>query len=51
MARLIVLKPHSADVERLISTYNKVKTIDPSSLSPKSIYNYLYISYKISTEK
>ncbi|KAJ6648066.1 hypothetical protein Bhyg_03291, partial [Pseudolycoriella hygida] len=38
LARVVAAKPHAADVERLICSYNKMKTIDRLSL-----YNFLYI--------
>ena len=43
IARLVAAKPHSADVERLISTYNKLKTSDRSSLSSTTLRNYLHV--------
>jgi hypothetical protein len=47
LARVIALKPHSADVERLISSYNCLKTNVRSSVSSASLHAYLYISAKI----
>ena len=44
IARVVAAKPHSADVERLISTYNKLKTSDRASLSSETIRNYLHVS-------
>ena len=32
-ARVVAAKPHSKDVERLISSYNLIKSTDRSSLS------------------
>ena len=43
LARVIVAKPHSADVERLIKSYNVVKTIERSSMSSETLRSYLYI--------
>lgn len=43
VARIIAAKPHSADVERMISYYNVLKTCKRSSLSPETIKNSLYI--------
>lgn len=47
VARIIAAKPHSADVERIISYYNVLKTCKRSSLSSETIKNSLYI--KINT--
>jgi hypothetical protein len=44
LARVVAAKPHSADVERLISVYNKLKTPDRAALSSKTISNYLHVS-------
>ena len=49
MARIIAATPHSADVERLISYYNILKTSDRSSLSPATIKNQLYIKINMPT--
>jgi hypothetical protein len=43
MFKIFTAKPHSADVERLISYYNIMKTSRRSSLSPETIKNCLYI--------
>jgi len=43
VVRIIAAKPHSADVERIISYYNVLKTCKRSSLSPETIKNSLYI--------
>ncbi|KAF0716055.1 Uncharacterized protein FWK35_00033028 [Aphis craccivora] len=43
LARILADKPHSADVERLISYYNVLKTCGRSSLIPETIKNSLYI--------
>ena len=42
-ARIIVCKPHSADCERMISAYNRLKSVSRSSLDHKTISNYLYV--------
>ena len=47
LARVIVAKPHSADVERLIKSYNVVKTIERSSMSSETLRSYLYIRYNM----
>ena len=47
LARIIAATPHSCDVERLISSYNKVKTIDRSSLSPEIIADYLHVMFNM----
>ena len=44
IARVVAAKPHSADVERLVSTYNKLKTSDRAWLSSETIRNYLHVS-------
>lgn len=43
LARLIAAKPHSADVERLISSYNVLKTNDRSSMSAATLTAYLIV--------
>ncbi|XP_025423121.1 LOW QUALITY PROTEIN: zinc finger protein 862-like, partial [Sipha flava] len=43
VARILSAKPHSADVERLISYYNLLKTATRSSLSPTVINDSLYV--------
>ena len=47
LARILASKPHSADVERLISTYNKVKTACRARLSSSQVQNYLYIRHNM----
>ena len=42
LARVVAATPHSADVDRLINVYNKLKTPDRASLSPNTIANYLH---------
>ena len=44
LSRILVCKPHSADCERLISAYNRVKSLDRASLSRQTISDYLYIN-------
>ena len=48
MVRILAAKPHSADVERIISYYNVLKTCKRSSLSPETIKNSLYIKMNMS---
>ena len=43
LSRLIAAKPHSADVERLISSYNILKTDDRASLHSDTIRAYLQL--------
>lgn len=43
------MKPHSVDVETLISFYNVIKTADRSQLSPNIIKYSLYIKLNMST--
>ncbi|KAF0753973.1 E3 SUMO-protein ligase KIAA1586-like [Aphis craccivora] len=43
LARILVAKPHSADVERLISTSNILKSIDRQSLSVETENQFLYV--------
>ena len=47
LARVIVAKPHSADVERLCKSYNVVKTIERSSMSSETLRSYLYIRHNM----
>ena len=44
LARIITAKPQSADVERPISTYNKIKTDGRSSISPEALCKYMFIA-------
>lgn len=46
-ARIAAAKPHSADVERLISCSNKIKTPDRSQLSVETENLYLYIYFNM----
>ena len=43
LARVIASKPHSADVERLISSYNGLKTNIRSSFKSPALHAYLFI--------
>lgn len=43
-SRIAACTPHSADVERLISLYNQLKTSDRSCLSNETISHYLYVN-------
>jgi hypothetical protein len=43
MARILAAKPHSADVERLISTSTTLKSIKRSSMSIETENEYLYV--------
>ena len=44
LARIIAAKPQSADVERLISAYNKIKTDGRSSIAPETLCKYMHIA-------
>ena len=46
-ARILAIKPHSADVERLIRSYNLVKTTDRLQLSAKTLKCYLFIRHNM----
>lgn len=46
-ARILVAKPHSADVERLISASNLLKSPLRSTMSVKTENMYLYIHYNM----
>jgi hypothetical protein len=43
LARILAAKPHSADVERLISSYNLLKTDDRSNMNSDTLRAYLFI--------
>jgi hypothetical protein len=43
LARILVCKPHSADCERIISSYNLLKTASRSSIDRKTISYYLHV--------
>jgi hypothetical protein len=47
LARFISAKPHSADVDRLIRSYNIIKTADRSSLTGDTLKHYLYIRHNM----
>ena len=47
LARIVTAKSYSADVERLISIYNKLKSNSRESLSPGTVKKYLHISQNI----
>ena len=47
LARLLAAKPHSADVERLISTSSALKSTGRSSMSVNSENEYLYIYHNM----
>lgn len=47
MARILAAKPHSADVERLISTSTALKSITRSSLSVESENEYLFVHHNM----
>ena len=44
LGRILVCKPHSADCERVILLYNKVKSICRSFLKRQTMSDYLYIN-------
>ena len=44
LGRILVCKPHSVDCKRVISLYNKVKSICRSSLKRQTMSDYLYIN-------
>ncbi|CAB3980678.1 Hypothetical predicted protein [Paramuricea clavata] len=47
-ARIAACMPHSADVERLISLYNQLKTSDRSCLTNETVSHYLYVDLNMS---
>lgn len=47
LARAVVSKPHSADVERLIRSYNVVKTADRANLTSHTLRHFLYIRHNM----
>jgi hypothetical protein len=49
LARIVASKPHSADVERLISSYSGLKTNIRSSLSSSTLHAYLFIRQNMPT--
>ena len=46
-ARIVAAKPHSADVERLIKSYNVIKTEDRANLSSITLKNDSYIRHNM----
>jgi hypothetical protein len=46
-ARVLAAKPHSADVERLISASNTLKSCDRSRMNIETTNLYLYIHYNM----
>ena len=44
LSRILVCKPHSADCERVISQYNKVKSTCRASFDRQTVSDYLYIN-------
>jgi hypothetical protein len=44
LARILVCKPHSADCERIISAYNRLKSTFRANLDRETIVDYLYIN-------
>ena len=47
LSRVVAAKPHSADVEGLISSSNALKTSDRSRMSVETENLYLYIHYNM----
>ena len=47
LARIVATMPHSMDVERIISSYNLIKTIDRSSLSSDTLKDYLVVRHNM----
>jgi len=43
VARLLAAKPHSCDVERLVSAYNLMKDDDRSSLNAETVDAHLHV--------
>ena len=43
LARVIAAKPHSCDVERLVSAYNLIKDDDRTSLNAETVDAYLHV--------
>ncbi len=44
LARFSAAKPHSADVERIISLYNNLKTPERNSMDAETVQDYLYVA-------
>ena len=47
LARVIAAKPHSMDVERIVSSYNLVKSTDRSSLSGDTVQDYFVVRHNM----
>ena len=47
LARTAATMPHSMDVERLVSSYNLIKSTDRSSLSSDTLHDYLTVRHNI----
>lgn len=47
LARFLVVRPHSADAERLIRSYNLIKNVDRARIGARTMKNYLYIQHNI----
>ena len=47
LARIVATMPHSMDVERIISSYNLIKTIDRSSLFSDTLKDYLVVRHNM----
>ena len=47
LGRILVCKPHSADCERVISLYSKIKSICSSSLKRQTMSDYLCINMNV----
>ena len=47
LARIVATKPHSMDVERIVSSYNLFKSTDHSSLSGQTIQDYLVVRHNM----
>ena len=47
LARVIAAKPHSADVERLISRYNVLKSPARSRLNTDTLHYYIFIGFNL----
>ena len=47
LARVIGAKPHSADVERLISRYNVLKSPARSKLHTDTLHYYIFIGFNL----
>ena len=47
LAGVIAAKPHSMDVERIVSSYNLIKSTDRSSLSGDTLQDYLIVRHNM----